>query len=1160
MQNPLIAPLATALSGGLPSAGSLAGQVAQALGLPGAGLYDQATRLIRLHTPLGPDLLLAEDLNAWEGMVPQVGPSVNALAGRLGDMGLNTWSPCASGFVQQPTRAGMRLVVHALCQSAEVQDTLLGQPVLVELLCQDSATQPRAWHGHVTVVTAIGSDGGWFRLRLVIEPWLAWLAQGRDARLRQGMTVQQIIDDVFSGRAQQAMPQGVGLSPSWRWALSDASIYPQRSSSAQHGPAGGESDLDYVLRLMSEEGLVAWWEHNGEPGSPTLGQHTLVIADDVAALSANPQPSVRFTSSDHTLGEDSLTTLHSVRRVATQAVELTSRDYRSGGAVALQHRPVSSRANDPLALFDHSIVDHPGLYAYESLDQGERLARVQSEALQAAASRSVARGPWRRAQAGTWFTLQDHPAYGGLLGGVTGAVRQLSDGSSSGASGADGASGEFVILATQHRARNNLSADERVRGWGIAQQLLHGVGASVTEAVLGGAPSRHPDADERLHDAVLLMQPRSQPLRLVASAPSAMAHPFGAPHTGDAALDLFASHYEDQLAQPDTRQSPRPTTPAMATAIVVGSGEPVHTDRDGRIRIQHHWQRGANGSHRLAHPTGANEAPADASSHPWVRVAPVLAGQNYGACFIPRVGQEAALVYVGGDADRPVVIGSLYNGEGQPDAQGNLVFAGAAGAVGSAPAWFPGAEPAGSMQGHAHDAVLCGWRSQALASSAGGMGGSNQLVVDDTPEQRRLELGVYASPNLPDTRMQLGHLLHQHGNQRLQDRGHGLDLSTVGHGAMRAASGLLISAHARAPSTSSGQQMDSREPQSLLQAAQDLQQSLADSAQKHNAKLADEPLVAAGSADQLEAQLPAQQGLHALQASLAGTATLNGTASSELSAPDAPFPAIDGGWGTVAAWQRPELVLSAPAGVGLFTPAHAILSAGAHLSTTASQDLQVMTQASYAAAAAQGIVLFTYGQASNPNKPSTETGIALHAATGNVHLSVNSGQASLAADQSVELVSTHANLTVATPTRLILAAGGAGIEIKSGSIDLKATGPIEVHAGMKNWTGGASVSAPALSLATSELTAAGEESQFSVQFDLSDLIGMHPDTHTAVRPLPYQIRKKDGTVLAKGFTNSEGETQRLFTAQAEDVYIYTEEGTCIFSVDCLHHYGEGESQ
>ncbi|MEK8032548.1 contractile injection system protein, VgrG/Pvc8 family [Ideonella sp. DXS29W] len=112
---------------------------------------------------------------------------------------------------------------------------------------------------------------------------------------------------------------------------------------------------------MSEEGLVAWWEHTGEPGSPTLGQLTLVIADDVAALSANPQPSVRFTSSDHTLGEDSLTTLHSVRRVATQAVELTSRDYRSGGAVALQHRPVSSRAHDPLALFDHSIVDHPGL-------------------------------------------------------------------------------------------------------------------------------------------------------------------------------------------------------------------------------------------------------------------------------------------------------------------------------------------------------------------------------------------------------------------------------------------------------------------------------------------------------------------------------------------------------------------------------------------------------------------------------------------------------------------------------------------------------------------------------------------------------------------------------------------------------------------------------
>lgn len=1070
------------------------------LDAPGSASHDQATRLVRLHTPLGPELLLAEDLNMWEGLLPQQGPSVYALAGRLGDLGSFAWNPNTLDFSEQPTRGGMRVVVHALCRSVSLQNKLLGQPVLVELLCQDSSVDWRPWHGHVTVVTSMGADGGWFRFRIVIEPWFAWLAQGRDSRLRQRMTVQQLIDDVFSARASQYMPNGVSLSPSWRWQLSDPGIYPERSSNAQHG----ESDLAYVLRLMAEEGLVAWWEHTGDPTSPKLGQHTLVIADDVAALGANRQPAIRFTSSDHTLGEDSLTTLHSARRVYSPSVELTSRDYRSGGAFAMEHRPVVGSAFDPLSLFDHAIVDHPGLYAYESFEQGQRLAQVQSDALQAASTRSVARGPWRRAEAGTWFTLKDHPLHGALAALTGGSAEPDSN-------------GEFTILAAQHRARNNIAADERVRGWGIAQQLLQGVGASLTEATLRGDPSRHPDADERLHDAVLLMQPRSQPLRLVNDL-----------HTGDDAnKDLFARHCADHFRQPDARQSPRPTAPAMATGIVVGAGEPVHTDRDGRIRVQQHWQRGVNGSHRLDHPTGADDAPANAASHPWARVAQTLAGQNYGASFIPRVGQEAALVYVGGDIDRPVVIGSLYNGKGYADAQGNQVFAGAAGSIGSAPAWFPGAQPKGDMQGHAHDAVLSGWRSQALSTSAGGFGASNQLVFDDTPEQRRLEVGVYRSPNQPDTRVQLGHLLNQDGNQRLQHRGHGLDISTVDHGALRAGSGLLISAHGREPSTSAGQQMDSREPQALLQSAQDLQQSLADSAQKHNAKLADEPLVApfvaSGSADKLDAQLPVQQGLHALQQSLGGNDTLNGPGSTE----EGVFPAIDGGWGTVAAWQRPDLVMAAPAGIGLFTPANAVLSAGTHLSTTAGQDLHVLTQSSYAASVAKGIILYTYGQATNPDKPNTETGIALHAATGSVHLSVNSGKADIAADQSVEIVSTNGNVTVASPVSLMLAAGGAAIELTRNGIKLTAGGPVEVHATMKVWESGAIVNPPAILLPVPQELPTSAPGKYSVRFASVGADDLMVSARWANQP--FTVYLANGEVLGQGCVGVDGRLPRLET-------------------------------
>ena len=45
---------------------------------------------------------------------------------------------------------------------------LIGQSVCIELLTQQSRTELRPWHGHVTSVAMVGSDGGLARYRLVI--------------------------------------------------------------------------------------------------------------------------------------------------------------------------------------------------------------------------------------------------------------------------------------------------------------------------------------------------------------------------------------------------------------------------------------------------------------------------------------------------------------------------------------------------------------------------------------------------------------------------------------------------------------------------------------------------------------------------------------------------------------------------------------------------------------------------------------------------------------------------------------------------------------------------------------------------------------------------------------------------------------------------------
>jgi type VI secretion system secreted protein VgrG len=120
--------------------------------------------------------------------------------------------------------------------------------------------------------------------------------------------------------------------------------------------------------------------------------------------------------------------------------------------------------------------------------------------------------------------------------------------------------------------------------------------------------------------------------------------------------------------------TPRPSLHGVQTAVVVGTasqpgGAHIHTDRDHRIKVQFHWQRGGNASHRLSHSTGDDNAPASDASGTWVRVAQSVAGANWGAVFTPRLGQEVLVQFVAGDIDRPVVVGVVYNGQGSADAQ-----------------------------------------------------------------------------------------------------------------------------------------------------------------------------------------------------------------------------------------------------------------------------------------------------------------------------------------------------------------------------------------------------------------------------------------------------------------------------------------------------------
>ncbi len=89
----------------------------------------------------------------------------------------------------------------------------------------------------------------------------------------------------------------------------------------------------------------------------------------------------------------------------------------------------------------------------------------------------------------------------------------------------------------------------------------------------------------------------------------------------------------------------------VESATVMGPpGQEIHTDEFGRIRVQFHWDPDAD--------------PGRTSC--WIRVAQNWAGDGWGFQFVPRIGMEVLVTFLGGDIDRPVVIGCLPNATHPP--------------------------------------------------------------------------------------------------------------------------------------------------------------------------------------------------------------------------------------------------------------------------------------------------------------------------------------------------------------------------------------------------------------------------------------------------------------------------------------------------------------
>lgn len=96
----------------------------------------------------------------------------------------------------------------------------------------------------------------------------------------------------------------------------------------------------------------------------------------------------------------------------------------------------------------------------------------------------------------------------------------------------------------------------------------------------------------------------------------------------------------------------KPVISGPQTAIVVGPpGEEIYTDELSRVKVQFHWDRYGEFNDK---------------SSCWVRVAQSGASGGFGSIIIPRVGDEVVVMFLDGNPDRPLIMGSVYNSQNTP--------------------------------------------------------------------------------------------------------------------------------------------------------------------------------------------------------------------------------------------------------------------------------------------------------------------------------------------------------------------------------------------------------------------------------------------------------------------------------------------------------------
>ena len=548
--------------------------------------------------------------------------------------------------------------------------------------------------GIITQAAQGQSDGALTLYKLTVEDPTSLWKKRRNSRVFVSKSVVEVIETLFKEWQQNSPLFAASLSLDLSALQQDYDIRPFIMQS-------NETDHIFLTRLMKSEGinwLIDEAQLNVVSFNEEIQPQKLRLIDDNSQFQALSRRSVRFHRSSATELFDSMTRLTAQRSIQPTATHVQRwqpdalEQEEGAGSVQSKHSHSELYDNSSLALETAWHFSPAWMQDLNGEDQATASGNSQIEKI--------------NQHLADYFDSQakQFVATTTVRDAQVGYWFELNEHPEIDTH--SGADKEFLIIGKSFYNQNNLPKDLQDQ---VQRLLLQSQWTLVT-----------PDQDERQSNQLTLQR---RNIKLVPAY-----HPL----------------------------NDRPMAHPQRAKVVGPSGETIHVDEWGRIKVRFMFTRPDDHAHDGG--AGANNNDSDSA---WVDVLTPWAGEGYGARFLPRVNEIVVIDFFDGNIDRPFVVGRLHEAERAPtqfDAKGAL----------------PDTKR------------LSGIRSKEI-----GGGGYGQLRFDDTTGQISTQL----QSSHGASQLNLGKLSYPKEAMESDDRGQGFELRTDQWGAVRGAQGLLLTTY-----------------------------------------------------------------------------------------------------------------------------------------------------------------------------------------------------------------------------------------------------------------------------------------------------------------------------------------------------------------------------